>query len=350
MARDEFFIELLTKFKPDEISLRNIKKSFDTFNKIEIFSDKDEKLVSELKETFNTFEARKSMLADLTSSLAEYRSAKGMSKKDEDDVTKSIRKLISETIGDNPELKKLFGEQAKKYNEVLIGNLQTRFFVKLEEASKSFLNSLENVFTDAWNEYKEMQQASLMTNQTTRENMFAYGFTPGQSYGFEQAKSMLGIQGEEDLWYMNQTQREQFQRIMTKYAEKYTSLADSGFFDTMLNYQIEMQEMKQDLQMTIVEFIVNNKDLIISFMTMSMSFLKGIMEIVSWIADLFSVNRSSDAERAANIDSILNSYTQNKNMQFNQTNNFNNVSGQFVDSSLNQLTAQTTEALRAFGE
>lgn len=351
MARDEFILELLTKFKPDEDSMNSIKKSFDTFEKVELFSDKDEQFVSSLRETFNTFEASKSMLSDLSKTLEQYKAAQGMGEWDEDEMTESIRQMMTGAIGDNPELAKAFGDMTKTAQDKFIGNVKGQILAKAEQLGMQFLQGIANAFKDAWNELENIMQSSFMTNQTTRENMFAYGMSAAESYGFEQAKSMLGIQSEEDLWYMTEQQRQQFQRVMTKYADKYNKLADSGFFETMLDYQIEMEEFKKDMQLSIVEFIMNNKDTIKSFMKMTMQFLKVIMEGVNWLVDKFTDRRTTDEEKAANIDSILNSYVQNnRSMTVNQTNNFNGTSGQFIDSSINQLTAQTTEALKAFGE
>lgn len=351
MARDEFVLELLAKFKPDEDSLNAIKKSFDTFDKVKLFSNKDEQFVNSLRETFNTFEANKSMLNDLSRALEEYKTVQGMSEWDEDEITESLRQIMTDAIGDNPELQKAFGDMTKTAQDKFIGNIKSQILAKTEQLGVQFLQGIANVFEDAWGEFKSIMQSSFMTNRTTRENMFAYGMSAAESYGFEQAKSMLGIQSEEDLWYMNQQQREQFQQIMTTYAEKYNELADSGFFETMLDYEIEMQEFKKDVQLSIVEFIMGNKETIKTFMKLSIQFLKTIMEGVNWLVDKFTDRRTTDEEKAANIDSILNSYVQNnRSMTFRQTNNFNGISGQYIDSSLNQLKAQTIEALKAFGE
>ena len=362
MPRDDFTIKMGVKFEPDKNSLKDIEKSFDTFKKMNLFGDESRQ--AELKKTFNTFAATKETIKRLSSSLRQYQETMGLGPRenifgqtvfDEDDITKQLKAAIKNAVGDNPALKKEFGEVFKTGSTILSDRLKDflrlHLMTKLENIAKSFLQGIANAFKSAWNELKNIMQSSFMTNSQTRENMFAYGMTAADSYGFEQAKSMLGINSEEDLWYMNQSQREQFQRVMTKYAEKYNELADSGFFDTMLEYQIEMEEFKKDLQLSIVEFIMDNKDKIKEFMTMTMQFLKVIMEGVSWLVDKFTTRRTTDEEKAANIDSILNSYTQNnKSMTLNQTNTFNGMSGQYVDSSLNQLTAQTTEALRAFGE
>ena len=362
MPRDDFTIKMGVKFEPDENSLKDIEKSFDTFKKMNLFGDDSKQ--AELKKTFNTFAATKESIKRLSSSLRQYQEAMGLGPREnifgqtvfnEDAITKQLKTAIKDAVGDYPALKKEFGDVFKTGSMILSDRLKDflrlHLMNKLENIAKSFLQGIANTFKDAWGELKNIMKSSFMTNSQTRENMFAYGMTAADSYGFTQAKSMLGIDSEEDLWYMNQSQREQFQRVMTKYADKYNELADSGFFDTMLEYQIEMEEFKKDMQLSIVEFIMDNKDTIKEFMTATMQFLKVIMEGVSWLVDNFTDRRTTDEEKAANIDSILNSYTQNnKSMTLNQTNTFNGMSGQYVDSSLNQLTAQTTEALRAFGE
>ena len=366
MAMDKFTMSLNVKFLPDKASMNEIKHTLDTFKILGV----DDKGITALRSIMNKLAASDATAKRIADAMQDYRTATGF---DEDDNIKSLRNMLAEAVSDNPKLKDAYAELlmsaeekvAKEKEEeeaallkeeddkrnAFIKTIKQQVLNKAEDLAKSFLQGIANAFKDAWSELKNIMQSSFMTNSQTRENMFAYGMTAADSYGFEQAKSMLGINSEEDLWYMNQTQREQFRRVMTKYADKYNELADSGFFNTMLEYQIEMEEFKKDMQLSIVEFIMDNKDTIKEFMTATMQFLKVIMEGVSWLVDNFTDRRTTDEEKAANIDSILNSYTQNnKSMTLNQTNTFNSISGQYVDSSLNQLTAQTTEALRAFGE
>lgn len=364
MARDEFTINMGVRFKPDEQSMADIKKTFNTLGRVNVFGG-DQQQINSTRKAMNEFAASQETLKRLTSSLREYQHAMnlgpskdfwGRDTYEDDDTTKQIKAMIKEVIGDNKELEKQFGQYFKEGGEIFSDRfkdiMKVQVLNKMEDLAKSFLQGIANVFKDAWGELKNIMQSSFMTNSTTRENMFNYGFSAAESYGFEQAKSMLGISSEEDLWYMNDMQRQKFQEVMTKYAEKYNKLSDSGFFDTMLEYQIEMEEFKKDVQLELVQFFVDNKDTIKTFMKLSMDFLKVIMQGVTWLVEHFTDRRTTDEEKAANIDSILNSYVQkNQSLTFNQSNSFyGGANGSYIDSSLNQLTAQTTEALKAFGE
>lgn len=352
---DQYVLSLLTKFEPDKQSLDSIKKTFDAFDKISLFSQTDEKVVNNLRAAFNTFDASKSVLKQLSSALTQYRQVRNMREDEDDDYTKQIKASMKSIIGNNKELKKQFGDAAStaldKLGQGFVSYGKTFLVDKFQQAGQWFISSLKQTFKDAWSELNSMMQSSFLTNSTTRQNAFTYGLNAAQSYGFEQAKSMLGIQSEEDMWYMNNQQREQFQRIMTKYAERYERLADSGFFEKMLDYQIEMQEFQQDVKLEIVEFFMNNKELIKTFMKVSMEFFKDILEAVDWLVDHFTDRRTTDEEKASNIDSILNSYTTNANKTLNYTQN-NTIYGtdSQAKAGLDMLSSQVVEAKRVFGE
>lgn len=228
--------------------------------------------------------------------------------------------------------------------------LNKEFKMQISSIGKNFLSSLSNVFKSAWEQFNDTFKSSFLTNAATRANVFGYGFSMAESYGFEQAKQLLGIQSEEDLWYMNDAQKTQFQNIMTKYAERYSMLYDSGFFNDYLDYQIAMEEFKLDVQTEIIEFFMANKDTIKTFMTYSIKALEVIVNAISWIADRFNPGVSVEA-KTANINDIVNGGgTRNViNQTFSNNNTFNGTTDSQKQAYLDMLSAQMIEAKKGLG-
>lgn len=351
---DEFHIDMGVRFTPDENSVKEIDKLFDSFRKIKIFGGDEN--VAKMREQFDNVNTRRASLQQAQQMLDQYRTTIGKGDKFEDSTTRELTKYMRELIGSNKSLAKEFDPKFKDNfamsTEVMIGNLKSQFLDKISGLAQSFLTGIGNVFKDAWNELNTMMQSSLLTNANTRENAFNYGFSASESYGFDKAKQMLGIQSEEDLWYMNDTQKNKFQEIMTKYAEKYEELYNSGFFDKYLEYQIEMEEFKLDMQMEIIEFFMENKNTIKEFMELSMDAMEFIVDALSWLMNFFGGSeQTSDEEKIANINDIIAGYSSNTivSQSFNNNNTFNGTTDSQKQAYLDMLNAQMVEAKKGLG-
>lgn len=352
---DEFHVDMGVRFKPDENSIKEIDKLFDDFRKINVFGGDEQ--ISKMRQQFDDFQSRRSSLTQAQSMLDQYRQAQGKGSDYNDATTKELMQYMQELIGSNKALAEEFGENFKtefeQSTEVMIGNLKSQFLNKLSNLAQSFLSSIGNLFKDAWNELGNMVQSSLLSNANTRENVFNYGFSASESYGFDKAKQMLGIQSEEDLWYMNDTQKRKFQEIMMKYSEKYEQLYDSGFFDKYLEFQIEMEEFKLDMQMEIIEFFMENKNTIKKFLELMMDGMEFLVDALDWLMDFFGgVEQSSDEEKLANINDIITGYTQNNTQitqSFNGNYTFNGTTDSQKQAYLDMLNAQMVEAKKGLG-
>lgn len=181
------------------------------------------------------------------------------------------------------------------------------------------LDKFEELLSSALDEMDNLLKYSLMTDSSVRDTKFTYGFSSAQAYGFDKALNMLGI-SEDDLMYMNPQQSQKFSEAFTKYTEKYNQLADSGFFEKQLEYQIEMNEFKEDMKLEVVGFLMDNKELIKSVLTFSMQFMEVGLKAFGWLIDTFS---GSGSIGRADAGSILNNYSTRTTV--NQTNNFNGV-------------------------
>lgn len=352
---DEFHIDMGVRFTPDENSVKEIDELFDSFKKIKVFGGDEE--VAKMRSQFDNFNTRRASLTQAQSMLDQYRAVQGKGSNYNDATTKELIEYMQELIGSNEQLAEEFGTKIKgdfeASTEYMIGNLKSQFLNKISGLAQSFLQSIDNLFKDAWSELGTMLQSSLLSNANTRENAFNYGFSASESYGFDKAKQMLGIQSEEDLWYMNDTQRNKFQEIMTKYSEKYEKLYDSGFFDKYLEFQIEMEEFKLDMQMEIIEFFMENKNTIKKFLELMMDGMEFLVNALSWLMDFFGGSeQTSDEEKLANINDIIAGYTQNNTQvtqSFNNNNTFNGTTDSQKQAYLDMLNAQMVEAKKGLG-
>lgn len=218
------------------------------------------------------------------------------------------------------------------------------------------MGKLKEILFDALDEFNNIVDSSYLTNATTRQNLFTYGLNASQSYGFEKAKSMLGVD-EESMIYMNDFQRSKFIDIMQKYTEKYNELYDKGFFDKYLEAQIAIEEFQLDFKLELVQFFANNKDTImlvldglIEFMEFVTNALSVIAKPGEWLSEglsaLFGDSSTQNVERYQNNNST-NYKTNNVNMNYYNT--FNGETASQRDSYLNMLNASAQEAILAMG-
>lgn len=218
------------------------------------------------------------------------------------------------------------------------------------------MSKLKEILFDALDEFNNIVDSSYLTNATTRQNLFTYGLNASQSYGFEKAKSMLGVD-DESMIYMNDFQRNKFIEIMQKYTDKYNELYDKGFFDKYLETQIALDEFQLDFKLEFLNFFVENKDTImfvldglLDFMVFVTNTLSIIAKPANWLSEglatLFGESTTQNVERYQNNTS--NSYRTN-NVNMNYYNTFNGETASQRDSYLNMLNASAQEAILAMG-
>ena len=246
------------------------------------------------------------------------------------------------------------GDGTNKYAKVLQVAVK---FTGLDGFSKEIMKSIDGVknlitkqftdiFTDAFsNALKETNNIlafSKLSNATTRDYALSYGFSSSEAYGYNQAMNMLGFTSEEDLYYANTQELKQFREAFDKYSEQYTKLYDSGFFTDLQEYQVEMKELKQDLILELVQFFVDNKDIIKTVMSAILTIAKTVLNLLS-----FLVGSNSNV---ASTSDILNNYSQiqrNKNVTLNNT--FNGIGKQDEAFAQNVGAMSYEQVIRALG-
>lgn len=182
--------------------------------------------------------------------------------------------------------------------------------------SKSFLGisfSIKDAFSDVLKDISEMTSmskgmatyatgSSLITNSAARQTQMKYGLSNSQTYAFTQASSLLGISSDEDLMYMNQSQKQVFTQYMQKYSSWYEQLMSSGALQDIQQMQLEFAMFKQEVAVDLLQFVAQNKDTLLAA-------AKGIMSILEWVMKLatkllggiFGTGSSSSSSTANNV-------------------------------------------------
>ena len=193
-----------------------------------------------------------------------------------------------------------------------------RFKKEFESIFVDIVDNFKVSITDAVKELNNMLGMSKLSNRETRNLAFNYGFNASQAYGWQNAMDMLGFNDEEDLFYANTQELKQFREAFNKYSDYYTKLYDDGFFSKMQEYQFEMQDFKKEMQMQVIDFIIDNKDIIIAGMEGILKLtditLKGFEAVLNFFGRSASSLASSD---------IVNNYDKSiKSTSLNVNNNF----------------------------
>lgn len=259
------------------------------------------------------------------------------------DVTK---KTLMDVVNKFKEANKGFvGTQLKNFGKSFTNTLTG----KLATIGTDFAQSLKTLFKDSWTELNNMLKWSRLTNQEVRNQAFQYGFDPAQNYAFSKVSDLMGISGLEDIAYMNQQQRDKFFEKFNEYSDRYAQLYDSGFFDTLEQYNWEMEEFKEDLQYSVIEFFVNNKDTIKAILNLLMTLAKAVTSLAGWLLGTGSRSEEEKLAESRRILGLTTSNTTNNNSNIRINNTFNGVSQQDRSWLQNAGTMTYEQFLRAQG-
>lgn len=213
------------------------------------------------------------------------------------------------------------------------------------EIANKFLERLGKLVSDSLDELDTISDYSRLSNAHTRQLAFTYGFSGSQAYGYDKAMSLMGYSSLEDLMYANTKEQKMFRELFTNYTDKYNKLYDSGFFSTLVEYNVEMNNFEEELKMQVVQFIVDNKDLIHDGMEAIMFIAKLALQYTSKVMDLIQLlnplkSYKSSYDSATSSDIIKNYTTSNKSVKVDNTFNYTGNAGQEAFYSSGQLILQ----------
>lgn len=226
-----------------------------------------------------------------------------------------------------------FKDSVKALSQNLTKELKDSFQSGLDSFAKGIkkvydgiISSFKTSLSDVIDELNNMLDFSKLSNANTRQLALQYGFSSSEAYGFDKAKSLLGFDSEEDLFYANTQELQQFREAFEKYSDYYTNLYDSGFFKQLQEYQYEMADFKQEMQMQVIEFFMDNKDTIKSGMQAIMDIAKLLMKMFGWMVDLFGNRLGLEGMSSTDIvNQYSNSSSRTNNTNVSVSNTFNNV-------------------------
>lgn len=384
---DDYVKKVLLKFEPDESSLQGTMRKLE---KLDLFSDDDierigkklkdsisfEKSIDELEETLRILEqiGDKAGIARVEKEIEQLKKAmpkdRSEEKRQAQSTLKAFGKWTADSIKDfgdelssrNSELAQAVGKGAEAFGTAfevgtnLFSGIVSGDFDDLADSLKdiatSLVQSLAKLVGDALDEMDTILSANRLSNEDTRELAFRYGFNSAEVYAWQKANEYLGFRSEEDMLYATDSQRELFTKTFTEFAQKYNELYDSGTFDTLEEFEVEMKAMKDEFTLEIVTWFMDNKDTLKQLMHAVLDFTKTIL---SWLGALVK-HSQGDFSTRSHLSAITTDYVQgsslvNNNSNVNVTidNSFTNVQkeDQTWLANAGQLTYQ--QVIRALG-
>lgn len=216
---------------------------------------------------------------------------------------------------------------------------------------KNFLETRFKIISDSIKELKNMSQYSLSTtytvNRSIRDQMLMYGLSEAQNYAFDRVKKEMGITGFDDLALLTPVQQERFAERIGYFSGKYEELANRDFFRKYEEYVASMNDFKEELRMSIIQFIVDNKDTIIAVMNFLMKALEFIMKTIQGISNLLRVNPTETLSNAAVSDIINNNSNTSKVTTVKVDNSFNGISLKDQSSISNAVQRANEQLIQA---
>lgn len=226
---------------------------------------------------------------------------------------------------------------------------------KIADFASTAKEAIINFVNDAIEAMQEMAtwdlQNSKVFNQDAVDMYMQTGLQGADAYGMSKALETQGFGNMDDfieaMPFMNQEQLDYMKEIAEINAKQYEE--DLEVAQAFQEFQVEYDKFKQELQKSLIDFFMKNKDTIMTILEGLMSFLSTILEVVSGIFELFSGPRERSEEEKKQVtadilgvssSTLTNNNTTNNTSNVNVNNTFNGVGQQ--DQSWLANTGQMT--------
>lgn len=232
-------------------------------------------------------------------------------------------------------------------------------FNNMQRKIADFASKAKNAIIDFVNEAIEAMQEmatwdlqnSKVFNQDAVNMYMQTGLQGADAYGMSKALETQGFGSMDDfieaMPFMNQEQLAYMQEIAEINAKQYAE--DLEVAQAFQEFQVEYDKFKQELQKSLIDFFMKNKDTIMTILEGIMSFLDAILNVVDGIFGLFSGPRERSEEKKKQVtadilgvssSTLTNNNTTNNTSNVNVNNTFNGVGQQ--DQSWLANTGQMT--------
>lgn len=356
----EYVKTLKFDIKIDNSKMTDIERRVERLKVDDLFSDKEQDNLKKIQDAYRQMQINLEKIETIKESIAELseldtNEAKELTKQLQAQLktlqstsTKSDKAGFS-SIGQDfkSEISKMFGSQGRVGESLAQG---------VKKIADTFVEGFKDMMSEAKAMFEEMASYdlgnSLFSNSSAREQALQYGLSDDQNYALTQTMNALNMKSEEDLMYMNEAQREKFAELMGVYSARYNKLENEGFFQEYQEFQLEFKQFKEEMQMDLISFFMENKETIKSVMKMSVSFMKGALEFFDFMLKLFGGQRTEN-ERAAATSDIISNYTSantaNQTTSVQIDNTFNGVGNNDRQSLVNAGELTYQQIIKALG-
>lgn len=357
----EYVKTLAFDIKLDNAKMTEIERRVDRLKVNDLFSDKDQASLKKIQNEYRQVQINLAKIETIKESIAELSmldtdEAKELTKQLQTqlDILQSASSAKSDKAGSSSivqdfksEISTMFGNQGTVAESLAQG---------VKKITDTFAVGFKNMMSEAKAMFEEIASYdlgnSLFSNRSAREQALQYGLSNDQNYALTQTMNALNMKSEEDLMYMNRAQREKFAELMGVYSARYNKLENKGFFQEYQEFQLEFKQFKEEMQMDLISFFMENKEMIKSVMKMGISFMKGALEFFDFMLKLFGGQRTEN-ERAATTSDIISNYTSantaNQTTSVKIDNTFNGVGNNDRQSLVNAGELTYQQIIKALG-
>ena len=240
------------------------------------------------------------------------------------ELREAIEKFTNEM--ESIETKDLTKDLKKKFKE--IGS-------DIADAAKDFFI---DIFKSALDRIQDIASYDLANtrvfNRQAYDQAMRYGITdPSMNYALTQAMEEFNLRSEEDMM-LGAYDREAFAGRIGYYSGRYNELANKDFFRTVQDFSAEWKNFKTEMEFSLIEFFMQNKDLIKNVMIKGIEFMKVMLTMIDGILSFLAIGRS-DYEKQAALSNIMQSYsTQQTTNNVSISNTLNPSSQMITDKSM----------------
>lgn len=282
---------------------------------------------------------------------------------DEKDAEESREKTIGE--GFQSGFKSAFGfdQSPEDMGKTIGSNVASKIQSSIKGVFDKFTKALKNIWDDAIKDLTkiaEYSSSSSKFNEDVADMKEMYGLSDEQAYATTQALKAAGLDSVEDYFdnqyrlseEQNETLLENYEVALKQYnAAEETALAYQEF-------QKEYSLFKEELELELINFFMENEELIKNALTAAVKVLEVLISLVGWVTSSSS-ERTDSARKQATAD-ILGTTTSTSYQVANSTsttsnnikidNTFNGISSDAQSQISTASDAQMKQLMNIFNQ
>lgn len=241
--------------------------------------EKQAKIRADLMERVSQYKPSRGIIGQ---SLGAWQSSLQGRIKATEKTKEGISASLAEEAGSFEAISGVVGTVASGFNALgIVLSPVIRGFHTLEQQIENNVKALISMQTGL----ATYSSSTLITNATARSTRLQWGLSASQYAGYAQAANLLGVQNEEDLYYMNSDQRNLFMNYMKKYSAYYDKVESSGVLRNIQQMQLDLAEFKTEMSYEFLSWVSDNRDAIMGTLNVIM---EGVLAIGKFAKAIFN--------------------------------------------------------------